>query len=133
MKPTTPKIVLVDADVEVGGMLNLALSASGHAVQWYQSGLEALDALLAMPSGAAPKVLLLAVDLVGLDGHTIHEQLKLARPGAFLVVFLASRGGDSDQIRAFTAGALDYMVKPLSIPVLLAKVNVWLHLCGTPA
>jgi len=45
-----------------------------------------------------------------------------------MVAFLSTRGGDADQIRAFTAGAVDYLVKPVSIPVLIAKVAVWLPL-----
>ena len=108
-------------------MIEFALTASGYAVQVHHSGLDALEALLALPVDGSRRLLLLAVDLVGLDGHTLHEQLELARPGAFRVVFLSNRGGDAGQIRAFTAGAVDYLVLPVSLPVLIAKVGVWLR------
>ena len=108
-------------------MIELALSASGYAVQVHHSGLDALEALIAFPANGPRRLVMLAVDLVGLDGHTLHEQLELARPGAFKVVFLSNRGGDAGQIRAYTAGAIDYLTIPVSLPVLIAKVGVWLR------
>jgi putative two-component system response regulator len=99
-------------------------------VRVFYSGPEALKALLALPAEASLRLLILAVDLAGLDGHTLHEQLVLARPGTFLVVFVSNRSSDADQIRALAAGAVDYLIKPVSIPVLIAKVATWLHLCA---
>ena len=99
-------------------------------MQVFYSGPQALKALLALPGETSSRLLILAVDLAGLDGHTLHEQLVQARPDTFLVVFLSSRTSDADQIRAFTAGAVDYLIKPVSVPVLIAKVAVWLHLCA---
>jgi DNA-binding response OmpR family regulator len=69
----------------------------------------------------------LDIDLPGMDGHTLHEQVRLARPGRFIVAFVSTRDSDADQVRASTAGAVDYLVKPVSIPVLLAKVEIWLQ------
>ncbi len=127
---TAPDIVLVEGDVEVAAMLSFALTSAGYAVQVHTSGPEALEALLALPADGPQRLVILTVDLVGLDGHTLHEQIKRARPESFLVAFLSDRGGDADQIRAFTAGAVDYLVKPVSIPVLIAKVTAWLSLCA---
>jgi len=122
-----PDIVLVEGDTELAGMIELALASSGYTVQVHHSGLDALDALIALPADGVRRLVLLAVDLVGLDGHTLHEQLEIARPGAFIVVFLSNRGGDAGQIRAYTAGAIDYLLIPVSLPVLIAKVGVWLR------
>jgi DNA-binding response OmpR family regulator len=80
-----------------------------------------------MPKDAQPRLLLLAIDLPGLDGHTLHEQLKRVRPRGFVVVFLSMRDSVADQVRASAAGALDFLVKPISIPVLLGKVEVWFN------
>jgi DNA-binding response OmpR family regulator len=41
---------------------------------------------------------------------------------------MSSRGSEADQIRALRAGAVDYLVKPVSIHVLVEKVGVWLTL-----
>jgi two-component system OmpR family response regulator len=122
-------ITLVDDDVEVADMIDFALTSAGYTVQLFYSGPEALDALLALPSDTPQRMVIIAVDLAGLDGHTLHEQLVLARPDTFLVAFLSNRWSDADQIRALTAGAVDYLMKPVSIPVLIAKVTTWLHLC----
>ncbi|MEX1113283.1 MAG: response regulator, partial [Patescibacteria group bacterium] len=74
------------------------------------------------------RVVLLSVDLVGIDGHSLHERLQELRPNTFLVAFMSSRGSEADQIRALRAGAVDYLVKPVSIHVLVEKVGTWLAL-----
>ncbi len=109
-------------------MLSFALSAAGYEVHIYNSGPEALAGLIALPVTTRKQILLLGIDLPGIDGHTLHEQLIAARPGVFLVAFLSARWSDADQIRAFTAGAIDYLVKPVSIPVLLARITAWSRL-----
>ncbi|HXG72848.1 MAG TPA: response regulator [Gemmatimonadaceae bacterium] len=121
-------LVLIESDVEFADMISLALTSAGYGVQVHHSGTEGLEALLAISTDGLQRLVLVAVDLPGLDGHTLHEQIVLARPGAFIFAFLSARGGDADQIRAYTTGALDYMVKPVSLPVLIAKVRVWLNL-----
>lgn len=125
---TARDIVVIEGDAELTAMICLALNAAGYGVQAHHSGPEGLDALMALSNDGLQRLVLLGVDLPGLDGHTLHEQVVLARPGCFLFAFLSVRGGDADQIRAYTAGALDYLVKPVSIPVLVAKVHVWLNL-----
>jgi DNA-binding response OmpR family regulator len=121
-----PDVLLLDDDAELAGMIGFALQSLGYSVETYTSGPEALVALLALPTRGLPRLLALAVDLPGMDGHTLHEQLQLARPGRFIVVFLSDRDSDADQMRALAAGAVDYLVKPVSIPVLIVKVERWL-------
>lgn len=121
-----PDVLLVDDEAELAGMIRFGLESAGYSVQTYDSGPEALVALLALPTRGLPRLLALAVDLPGMDGHTLHEQLQLARPGRFIVVFLSDRDSDADQMRALAAGAVDYLVKPISIPVLIVKVERWL-------
>lgn len=122
----------MEDDLELTLMLRYALESAKHYVTAYTSGPEALRALLALPTTGPRHVLLLADDLPGMDGHTLHEQLQVARPGRFLVAFLSVRVSDADHIRALRGGAEDYMVKPVSIPVLLAKMDVWLKRCREP-
>jgi|ERR1043166_2503514 DNA-binding response OmpR family regulator len=128
-----PDLVLVEDDSEFAAMVKFGLESAGYSAASYDSGPEALDALLALPTRGLPRLLLLTVDLPGMDGHTLHEQIELARPGRFIVVFLSNRDSDADQLRALGAGAIDYLVKPVSIPVLIAKVAVWFRACtGAP-
>lgn len=128
-----PDVVLVEDDAELVGMIRFGLESAGHAVVTYDSAPEALAALLALPTVGLPRLVTLAVDLPGMDGHTLHEQLQLARPGRFIVVFVSGRDSDADQMRALGAGAVDYIVKPVSIPVLIAKVEGWFRACGDVA
>lgn len=127
-----PDVVLVEDDLELAYMLRFAFEAAGHRVTMYASGPSALRGLLAMPTTGPRHVVVLADDLPGMDGHTLHEQLQQARPDRFLVAFLTVRVSDADHIRALRGGAVDYMVKPISIPVLLAKLDVWLKRCVQP-
>jgi DNA-binding response OmpR family regulator len=121
-----PDVLLVDDDTELAGMIAFGLESAGYSVETYDSGPEALIALLALPTRGLPRLLLLSVDLPGMDGHTLHEQLQTARPGRFIVAFLSDRDSNTDQVRALTAGAVDYLAKPVSIPVLIVKVDAWL-------
>lgn len=123
------EIFLVESDIELRDILEFALSTSGYVVKTFDDGPPALEALLALPLQARRRLILLSIDLAGLDGHTLHEQLQAARPGRFMVVFLSVRDSDADHVRASSAGALDYLVKPVSVPVLLAKVKVWFESC----
>ncbi|HEY0970602.1 MAG TPA: response regulator [Gemmatimonadales bacterium] len=129
-----PDVVIVDDDLALSAMLEYAIRSSGLTLAAFGSGPEALHALLATrpsASGARPLVLL-DVDLPGLDGHSLHERLAAERPDAFRVVFMSAHTGEAGQLRALRAGALDYVVKPLSLPVLLAKLPLWLASARAP-
>ncbi len=123
---TVPNVVLVESDVEVAAMIEFALVSAGYSLRTFNSGPEALIELIDLSKDGHTRLLILSVDLVGLDGHTLHEQLKIAAPGSYIVAFLSARGSDADQIRAATSGAMDYLVKPVSLHVLIAKVAVWM-------
>jgi DNA-binding response OmpR family regulator len=70
-------------------------------------------------------IVLLDVDLPGLDGFSLFERLRVERPGVFRVVFMSVHSSEADQLRAIRAGALDYMPKPVSLRVLMAKIAGW--------
>ncbi|MEO7156341.1 MAG: response regulator, partial [Vicinamibacterales bacterium] len=93
-----PDVVLVDDDVALTEMLKFGLESAGHSVEIHDGGPEALAALIALPTNGAPRLVLLAIDLPGMDGYTLHEQLQAARPGRFVVVFLSVRDSDADQV-----------------------------------
>jgi CheY-like chemotaxis protein len=118
-------VVVVEDDDDLAEMLGYSLEAVGAAHVRYADGPTALDALLARPASAARPVVLLDVDLPGMDGHTVHESLRAARPRGAEVVFMTAHAAEHEQVRAYTAGALDYVVKPVSLRVLLAKLPVW--------
>jgi DNA-binding response OmpR family regulator/HPt (histidine-containing phosphotransfer) domain-containing protein len=120
-----PQVIIVDDDPVLGELLRRALQVSGHTYQLFADGRSALEALLALPATGEPPVVLLDIDLPGLDGHSLHDRLRVERPGAYTVVFLSSHAAEAEQLRALQAGALDFLIKPINLRVLLAKLARW--------
>lgn len=122
-----PDVVIVEDDPAFSDLLEYALHQEGYTFKVLRTGPEALEALREMPVVALKPLVLLDLDLPGLDGHAIHERLLLERPHDFVVVFLSAHAGDADQVRALRAGAADYLAKPVSLRVLLSKLPRWVR------
>jgi CheY-like chemotaxis protein/HPt (histidine-containing phosphotransfer) domain-containing protein len=125
-----PDVIVVEDDPALRDMLLYALKSTGHRVKVFATGPDALTALLAMPvdaRAARRPLVLLDVDLPGLDGHSLHERLRVERPGVFAVVFQTAHAGEVEQLRALHGGAVDYVIKPLNLRVLLAKLPIWMR------
>ena len=122
-----PDVIVVEDDVALSDLLEYALHQAGYTFRVLRTGPEALEALRALKVGSRKPLILLDLDLPGLDGHAIHERLRVERPRDFVVVFMSVHGGDADQVRALRAGATDYLVKPVSLRVLMAKLPRWVR------
>jgi CheY-like chemotaxis protein/HPt (histidine-containing phosphotransfer) domain-containing protein len=122
-----PDLIVVEDDVNFVEMLRYALESAGFTFLHFAAGPEALEGLLALNTGHRTPLILLDVDLPGLDGFSLHERLRVERPGAFSTVFLTARGGEAEQLRAYRAGAIDYVAKPVNLRVLMAKIPSWLE------
>ena len=122
-----PDVVIVEDDEALSDLLEYALRQDGYTYQVLRTGPAALETLRAMKVGSQKPLVLLDLDLPGLDGHSIHERLRVERPRDFVVVFLSVHGGDADQVRALRAGATDYLTKPVSLRVLMAKLPRWVR------
>lgn len=122
----SPNVIFVEDDPSLAEMLRYALQATGYTFQHYATGPEALDALLALETGKSRPVILLDVDLPGLDGFSLYERLRAARPNAFAVVFFTVHAAEAEQLRAYRAGVIDYVTKPVNMRILMAKIPSWL-------
>jgi len=122
-----PDVIIVEDDPAFSDLLEYVLHQGGYTFRVLRTGPEALEALRTLRVGTQKPLVLLDLDLPGLDGHAIHERLRLERPRDFTVVFLSVHTGDADQVRALRAGATDYLAKPLSLRVLLAKLPRWVR------
>lgn len=129
---TAPDVIVVEDDEALADLLTFALSARGLSHQVFTTGPAALDGLRAMRVHGRSPIVLLDVDLPGLDGFSLFERLRVERPGVFRVVFISVRASEADQLRALRAGALDYLAKPVSLRVLMAKITVWRQAGGGP-
>jgi len=125
--PTCPDLIIVEDDTTFVEMLRYALESSGFTFLHYANGPDALTGLLALPVGSRAPLILLDIDLPGLDGFSLHERLRVERPGVYAMVFLTARAGEAEQLRAYRAGAIDYVSKPVNLRILMAKVPSWLE------
>ncbi|MEP7003077.1 MAG: response regulator [Chloroflexota bacterium] len=117
------EIVVVDDDPVIADILLRALAARGHRATWIEDGAAAAASLESW-TGAPPKVVLLDIDLPGLDGYGVLRRATASdalRGTRFIV--LTGRSSESETIRALELGAFDHVAKPFSIPVLMQRVR----------
>ncbi|MBI3801658.1 MAG: response regulator [Deltaproteobacteria bacterium] len=117
-------VVLVDDDETLAAVLLQAMETRGHRTRWLRDGQEAVAAL----GGATPRLktrmLLLNVDLPGLDGLSVLRCLAqddVARHTR--VIMLTGHTAETEVATALELGAFDYVAKPCSLPVLLQRVR----------
>ena len=122
-----PEVIVVEDDPALAELLTFGLEARGYRFRHFRNGREALDLLKTMDTKGAPQppLLLLDVDLPALDGYSIFDELQQECPGKFRVVFTTVHGSETEQLRGLEAGAMDYMVKPMSLRVALEKIRRW--------
>lgn len=119
------RILIVEDEASLGLLLRYNLEAEGFAVDVIARG---DDADLALRDQALPDLVLLDWMLPGVSGIELCRRLR-ARPEAqFLpVIMLTARGEEAERIRGLKTGADDYLVKPFSIPELIARIRALLR------
>jgi CheY-like chemotaxis protein len=124
---SVPEVIVVEDDPALADLITFGLEARGYRFLHFRNGREALDLLKTMDTAGAAQapLLLLDVDLPALDGYSIFEELQQVCPGKFRVVFTTVHGSETEQLRGLEAGAMDYMVKPMSLRVALEKIRRW--------
>ncbi|NVO07538.1 MAG: two-component system response regulator [Rhodoferax sp.] len=123
--PTRPMVLVVDDEPE-----NLALAddllSQDYTVKVAPNGARALKIAQAVP---APDIILLDVVMPGMGGYEVCRQLKgdaLTRD--IPVIFLTAKAQLADEQQGFEAGAVDYIAKPISPPILMARLRTHLAL-----
>ncbi len=118
-----PHRVLV-ATESVAGDVSLAdwLKREGFEVMTAIDGREALQVA---GSSWQPDVVLLDLALPGVDGFSVCERLRATNQRA--VIFVLGDGSQDDEVRSLEAGADDYVAKPFSPEVLMARVRARLR------
>ena len=122
---TAVEVIFVEDDAALAELLEYGLRSRGYRFLSYRNGREALRELLALDVQGTRPLLLLDVDLPALDGYSIFDALQRERPGTYRVVFTTVHGTEEEQLRGLEAGAMDYMVKPISLRVALEKIKRW--------
>ncbi|WP_340686500.1 response regulator transcription factor [Amycolatopsis coloradensis] len=117
-----PKLLVVEDDDAIGGVLESTLRLHGYEVSWQRDG---RTALAAAADGGIDFVLL-DLGLPDLDGVEVCRRLRAELPGAVLVI-LTARQEEMDVVVGLEAGADDYLTKPIRLGELLARVRAHLR------
>ena len=84
----------------------------------------ALDHLTGVSGKPYPRLVILELDLLGLDGLEFLRKVREAGTmGRFEVIVLSSRSREADLRQAFELGAQDYVTKPFSTPLLMHRID----------
>ncbi|MFJ9817709.1 response regulator transcription factor [Streptomyces sp. NPDC101151] len=116
------QILVVEDDETIGRHLNTGLLSNGYAPSWSRTG----SGALAEATQSAFDVLLLDLGLPDMDGLDVARVLRARFPD-LLILILTARTEDIDVIAGLDAGADDYLVKPFSLSVLLARLRAHLR------
>jgi two-component system OmpR family response regulator/two-component system response regulator QseB len=112
------RVLLVEDDPLLGDGLAAGLKQAGFEVDWVKDGIAAVDAACVEPYAA----MVLDLSLPRLDG--IEVLARLRRHGARLpVLILTARDALGDRVRGLDGGADDYVVKPVDLTELAARLR----------
>ena len=116
------KLLLVDDDTALTSSLQRGLQAEGFVVDVSPDGLDALWRAQEATYGA----IILDIMLPGRNGFAVCADLR-TRGDWTPILMLTAKAGDLDQAEALDTGADDYLTKPFSFAVLVARVHALLR------
>lgn len=118
------RILVVEDEPDLAVLLAYNLEAQGYVVECVQHGDEADLRLQEDP----PDLVILDWMLPGLSGIEICRRLRLREATRTLpVIMVTGRSEERERVRGLTVGADDYIVKPFSVPELIARIRALLR------
>lgn len=123
--PAVGEVVIIDDTPENLHLLNEILSDRNYKVRALPNGQMGLSACKASP----PDLVLLDITMPGMDGYEVAEKLK-ADPDTkeIPIIFISAMSQTEDKVRAFRAGGVDYVTKPLQVEEVMARVETHLSI-----
>lgn len=113
-------VLIVEDDPEIAELIRLHVDREGFTSRVASGGLEALEAV----ERRKPDLLILDIMLPDLDGLEITRRLKrAAATSGISILMVSARGEESDIVAGLELGADDYVTKPFSPRVLVARVR----------
>jgi two-component system, OmpR family, alkaline phosphatase synthesis response regulator PhoP len=119
------KILVVDDEEDILELIRYNLAKEGYRVHCVTSGEEALQ----KAEEENPEVIVLDLMLPGKDGLDVCRDLRSPEgaPSAAAIIMLTAKGEDADIVAGLELGADDYITKPFSPRVLLARIKAVLR------
>ena len=123
-RPTTrdATVLLVEDDETIGSNLAAGLRGHGYPLTWCRTG----SAALVEARHRHYDLVLLDLGLPDIDGADVARDLRHDHPD-LLIVMLTARGEDIDVVVGLDVGADDYLIKPVGLSVLLARLRAHLR------
>ena len=112
------QILIVEDDSLLNKMLTYNLTADGYSVTSVLNARTAADTLTRQKFD----LVLLDINLPDGNGYDLCRRIKPEHAGT-VVIFLTANDQESDQLRGYEAGAVDYITKPFSIGALQRKIR----------
>ena len=120
----SPTILIVEDEADVALMLRYNLEAEGFAVVAAATGDEAVEAV----RSRVPDLIVLDWMLPGLSGIELCRRWRAREQTAQVpIIMITARGEEEERVRGLATGADDYVVKPFSMPELIARVHALLR------
>lgn len=128
MNQNNKQIVLVVDDMQENlRLMRSILGSDGYQVELVADGATALQKCQVL----APNLILLDVLMPGMDGYEVCRRLKEDEATRHIpVIFLTALSEAVDEAKGFALGAVDFVHKPISVPVVLARVRMHLAQYG---
>ncbi len=119
-----PTILVVDSDPKNLQILKESLESSNFKVITNNDGNKAWSTI----QSQKPDIVVSEVDIPGMDGFQLFEKLQNDPVGASTpVVFLTNRRNLEDRLKSLRSGVKDYMIKPLHVKEVIARLNMILR------
>jgi len=118
------KILVVDDEKDIVEMLKYNLEKEGYTVFTALNGKRAIE----QAQENKPNLILLDIMMPEMDGWEVCKQLmKDEKTSTIPVIFLTAKGSEVDEVVGLELGADDYIVKPISIRKLIARIKTALR------
>lgn len=111
------KILVVEDDIDISNMVSEYCNAYEHEAVQVMNGSDAVRVF----QESSPDIVLLDIMLPGLDGFEVCRRIRGI--SNVPIIMVSSKKDDSDKVLSLTLGADDYVEKPFSMRVLMAKIS----------
>ena len=118
---TMQRILIVEDDMDIQELLQEFLQESGYKADIAGDGVAAVD----MFANNLYDLILLDILLPKIDGFTVCELIR--KQSQVPIIMLTAKGEESDELQGFSIGADEYISKPFSPKILVARVEALLR------
>ena len=114
------RILVVDDEKDLVDLITYNLQRNGYGILAASNGNEAIE----IAQREQPDLILLDLMLPGLEGTEVARRLKSdSRTATIPIIMLTAKSEETDVVVGLTLGADDYVTKPFSMKILLARIN----------